>query len=365
MSTEGARRHFEAVLDDLLRAAGGSLSVEEYMRAALYHPEVGYYSRHVRGIGRRGDFSTSVTLSPALGQAIARWAVKRRRTLGLRWKWHLIEVGAGTGQLALAVLNAFSPLARRRVVYHIVEASQALIEIQQSALGAHHIRWHADVQQALAAADGAALVFSNELADAFPCVQIERTDRGWEEVRVTRDERGFAEILVPFADERAAHWPPSVLAKWREFSRGQRCEVHFAYAAWLGELAGALKRGRLLTIDYGDDLERLYYRRPRGTLRGYIFHTLVQGLQIYQRFGRQDLTADINFTDLATWGAQCGLLAVDFIPQRDFLLRYLPRAEAQAAHDPALAFLLNPDGVGGLYKVIEQAPGISSSRFIS
>ncbi len=345
-----------AVLDELFRAADGSLSVEEFMRAALYHPEVGYYSRNVRGIGRRGDFSTSATLNDSFGRAIARWAMVRRRTLSLRWRWHLIEVGAGSGQLALSVLKSLSPLAARRVVYHIVEASPVLMRQQRELLSDYPVYWHPDVKQALEVTRGEALIFSNELVDAFPPVVIELAPDGWNEVRVTRDERGLSETLIPFQDERAAIWAPSILSHAQRFLPGQRCEIHFAYAEWLRELAGSLKRGRLLTIDYGDSIDQLYYRRPRGTLRGYIFHTSVQGLQVYERFGRQDLTADVNFTDLAAWGETCGLSAVELLTQRNFMLRYFPRAERHAERDPSLAFLLNPDGVGGMYKVLEQRP---------
>lgn len=347
------------MLKDLFQAAGNVLSVEEFMRAALYHPEVGYYSAHVRGIGARSDFSTSATLHPAFGQAMARWALKRRAILGWSWKWHLIEVGGGTGQLAVAFLDSLPPLAKRRVIYHIVETSPTLTSLQEKALDGYAVRWHTDIKHAIADAGGEALVISNELVDAFPCVQIERAQDGWREVKVSPGARGFAELLAPFADQRAGMWPSSVISSARNFPAGQRCEIHFAYAAWLSELAAALEKGRLLTVDYGDTVDELYYRRPRGTLRGYVFHTMVQGLQVYERFGRQDLTADVNFTDLAAWGEACGLRAVELLTQRDFMLRYLPQAETRAERDSALAFLLNADGVGGMYKVLEQAPSSS------
>lgn len=352
--TGSAIQRPSAVLDSLLAAAGGSIGVEDFMRAALYHPQVGYYALNVRNIGRRGDFSTAATLSDALGRAIARWATKRRRTLTTTWKWHLIEVGAGTGHLARATLEGLSRLGRARVVYHIVEVSPALRKLQEDALAGHRVRWHDSVNDALDDASGEALIFSNELVDAFPCVQVVRLGGSWSKVMVARSAEGFEERLVPLEESRLAHWPASAIARGDEFAEGQRCELHLAYAEWLNSFSKDFKRGRLLTIDYGDEIDRLYHRRLRGTLRAYSFHSMAQGPEVYERFGRQDITADVNFTDLISWGETCGLRATGFETQRDFIIRNLPRALSRAKTDAALAFILDAQGMGGSFKVLEQ-----------
>src|SRR5690606_20096595 len=61
------------------------------------------------------------------------------------------------------------------------------------------------------------------------------------------------------------------------------------------------KSGRMLTIDYGATAETLYHRRPRGTVRAYLLQQRLEGPAIYENVGRQDLTADVNFTDLQNW----------------------------------------------------------------
>ncbi len=94
---------------------GDEYTVEQFMRFALYHPDVGYYTRHIRGIGRRGDFTTAPGLSPLLGRAVAHWAVSLRGNGGLLRPWNLIEIGAGDGALAESVCAALSPLARARL----------------------------------------------------------------------------------------------------------------------------------------------------------------------------------------------------------------------------------------------------------
>ena len=57
----------------------------------------------------------------------------------------------------------------------------------------------------------------------------------------------------------------------------------------------------MLTIDYGGAAEDIYHRRPRGTIRAYLLQHRLEGPAVYENPGRQDLTADVNFTDLIEW----------------------------------------------------------------
>ncbi|MCX6958973.1 MAG: class I SAM-dependent methyltransferase, partial [Verrucomicrobia bacterium] len=83
---------------------GGAIPFERFMQEALYHPRFGYYSAHIKDVGREGDFSTSATLDEGLGAAIASWIRLRSRELGWR-DIPVIEVGAGNGALARSVLG--------------------------------------------------------------------------------------------------------------------------------------------------------------------------------------------------------------------------------------------------------------------
>lgn len=335
----------------LIRDEGGSITVERFMQEALYHPRHGYYSRRVRTVGREGDFSTSATLHPALGQAVAAWAIAHRAEVVQRGAWHLIELGGGNGQLAAEVLRSVSWWPRRGLRYHLVEISEGLRATQQARLRRYgrRVQWHADLRSALAAAGGRALIFSNEFVDAFPCVQLVHGPRfgEWQEVRVQWPEG------ARHPSETVAAWqgaPPDLGSGFAP-SVGQRVETYQAYARWLQEGIGNWRAGRLLTIDYGDVPPALYRRKPHGTLRGYCRHQRIIGPEIYQRFGQQDLTADVNFADLQRWGEASGLQTHSLSTQTDFLHRWLP---SRVNTDPTLDFLLDPDGAGGAFKVLEQ-----------
>lgn len=268
------------------------ITFEHFMQRALHDPTRGYYARRITGVGRHGDFTTAPMLSGALAMAIATWAVKAMRQSDCR---DLIEMGPGQGTLAAAVMRALPWHIRRRTRLHLVETSAPLAQLQKNALG-RRAHWHESPPAALAACAGRAVIFSNEFADAFPVRRFQLTPEGWRELAVSLEpNRPPHEFLLG-----PAPLPPS-----SGFSvphpPGQWIEVHAAYHRWLAHWLPDWRAGRLLTIDYGAPADALYVRRLRGTLRAYLMHQRLDGLAIYQNPGRQDLTADVNFTDLIAW----------------------------------------------------------------
>ena len=120
-------------LSDHIAAAGGWLSLEAFMQLALHHPQEGYYSTAIENIGSRGDFSTTPTLSPILAKAVAaRWKEACARC-GRRLP--LLEIGAGSGALAVKVLEQLGFWNRLNTDYVIVESSPRLREFQHLLLG--------------------------------------------------------------------------------------------------------------------------------------------------------------------------------------------------------------------------------------
>jgi SAM-dependent MidA family methyltransferase len=305
---------------------------EEFMRRALHDPQRGYYARRIRRIGRSGDFTTAPMLSEAPARAIAAWAARAMRETGCR---DLIEIGPGEGRLAATVIKHLPWRLRWRTRLHLVESSAPLRKIQLEQLG-RRAHWHDSPVSALAACKGRAVIFSNELVDAFPVRLFEKQPDGWREIAVDPDA---TESLMP-----PATLPPSSAFSVNH-PPGQRVEVHDAYRLWLNEWLPLWKAGRLLTIDYGAEAETLYHRRPRGTLRAYLFHQRLDGPAIYQNPGYKDITADVNFSDLRGWSQPWTT------ESRLMTLAAFLRGHDQIA-DPGLT---DEAGAGGAFKVLEQS----------
>jgi SAM-dependent MidA family methyltransferase len=310
-----------------------------FMARALYDPQQGYYTKHIRTVGARGDFSTSATLSSLLGVAVAAW-LKEEQALMPHVR-HIIEVGAGDGSLMATVQKSLGWWTRRRFQFHIVETSPVLRTRQQERL-TNHTTWHETMTEALTAASGQAFIYHNEVLDAFPLTLIQWHEGQWHEVFVASDDqRHIREELHPITLDSS-----TTLSNWQPPHPKQRCEWHASVHQWLHEWSPHWTAGSMLTIDYGDVFPALYHRRPMGTLRAYLLQQRLEGASIYANPGRQDLTADVNFTDYRAWAQALGFEEVAYGTQADFISA---RTKPQP-NDAANAFLLNEHGAGHAFK---------------
>lgn len=309
---------------------------DSFMQRALHDPCHGYYAKHIKTVGKTGDFSTTATLSRALGRAIAhsalQWAKTQKQPL------NLIEIGGGDGSLAKTIIHSTPLIKRWKLNYHIVDSSPTLTA-QQQKINSKKIHWHNNIKTALKATKGIAFIFSNELVDAFPVRILKKNNTQWLELYLNQQ----TEIFLPCQK----NLPNSSATKSNKYKPDQRIEIHESYHQWLQEWTPHWLSGQLLTIDYGDTIDKLYYRMPRGTLRSYSNHQHITGPATYLNPGRQDITADVNFTDLINWGNTLNLKTISLTNQRDFLLPFIKDT-------PADHFLTHPDGAGSAFKVLLQ-----------
>jgi SAM-dependent MidA family methyltransferase len=317
---------------------GGAMPFDEFMALALYDAEHGYYTRRIADVGGRGgDFATAATLSAGLGRAVAGWVLAEIAHHGWRGPVHLIEIGGGNGELAASVLGALGWWRRCSVRYHLVEVSPVLRERQRVRLGRAVRSWHASPAEALAACGGRALVFSNELVDAFPAKRLAFADGEWREVWVRFDAGGVREEFRGLPDALTVDTFSALgLA---DPLPGQRIEIHASYRDWLRDWAPRWKEGSILTIDYGaETADGAYSRRPGGTMRGYFKHERIEGADLYSRFGKQDLTCDVNFADPAAWGGALGWETRFLESQARFFERFGVGNDAMGSGGPGESF---------------------------
>jgi len=358
------------------------------MQNALYHPEKGYYTKNIKDVGARGDFSTSATLSQSLAKAIAKEIISYASEQEHDSRIDVIECGAGNGQLMVDIGAALELLLPKTLLkhihFHIIEVSPTLQQKQKNLLQKNilfplfrkkwqsRITWHHSINDALELCNGKAFIYHNEFVDAFP-VRVFRlmensvtnspTNPTWHELYITKSDKFLTEsweqIDAITSSQILSEVRPSITTSLLENpsineqssisidSSIQHIEIPCSYFDWLKELANCWDKGRMLTIDYGDTFPAVYHRRPQGTLRAYAMHQRLTGHEIYQNPGHQDITFDVNFTDLMHWGESLGFQHQSYLTQREFISQHLPD---KGDH----TLITEVEGAGDAFKVLIQ-----------
>lgn len=351
-------------------AATGPISFARFMELALYHPQFGYYVRPVddpaqERIGWSGDFYTSSDVHPILGQALARQAQQLDALLGHPDPFTVVEMGAGKGLLARDFLatcrNAPADLGDR-LRYLLIERSASMRMLQQKNLASWieqpgRIAW-LDRLQDLPPDSVTGLFLSNELVDAFPVHRIAVIAGEPQEIHVDVREDRFSEVYRPLSMELASYLRDGGIT----LPDGYRTEINLAAIGWMQQVAQAMARGAVLTIDYGHTSEDLYGPdRKNGTFLCYYHQTTSE--DAYDRVGEQDMTAHVDFTALAQAGQQVGLDVTGFTNQMSFLIglgaeQMLESLQPESPEFYAAIHLLRPDGMGRTFKVLVQHKGM-------
>jgi SAM-dependent MidA family methyltransferase len=351
---------FAARLADEI-AAHGPLRFDAYMARALFDPTDGYYAAGRARIGRDGDFYTNVSVGRMFGRVIAAQAAEIWEHLDRPATFDFVEQGANDGRLAADVLDALvgdHPDCARAMRVTLVEPFAALAEVQRVTLAPHadRVRWVATLEE-LPPFTG--VHFTNEYPDALPVRLFVRHGTSWRERHVSVSRGALAFEDLPCFE------PPSILPA--DAPEGYLAETRPAAAEWITAVADKLERGAMLAVDYGYPREQLYAPwRAAGTLSGYRAHR--RDDDPLESPGEKDLTAHVDFTDLAAAGLAAGLDLAGFTDQYHFLvgaatplllaMEMAPASPARDADLRALKTLLHPETMGTQFKYLALTRGL-------
>jgi SAM-dependent MidA family methyltransferase len=385
---------------------GGPIPFSRYMELCLYHPELGYYSRHAEQFGKTGDFYTSSDVHAVFGRLLARQFEEIWRVLGSPERIELLELGPGRGLFAQDVLDWSEkkfPDFFHALHYSLAENSPALCRRLQSTLSKHFgagkasltpfsttpsVRGNGILELGATLGDRfgkgttsvvpkkspleralapevrlePAIIFANEFFDALP-VEI-LSSRG--SLRIAEDKGRFIETWAPptseemdFLDRYGVH--PEA---------GERIEVPLMAQQSMARIASDIDRGILIAIDYGYTRQEQLAGRHRGTLTAFRQHSV--SANPYEAPGEQDITAHVNFTALAAAAEQHGMHVHPLLTQSQFLMGIgeanqfadafeecrLPQEHAKVALQ--LKHLVTPAGMGENFHVLLAAKGVDA-----
>ncbi|MGB8518127.1 MAG: SAM-dependent methyltransferase [Gallionella sp.] len=336
-----------------IAANDGWISFARYMELALYAPGLGYYTAGAHKFGVAGDFITAPELSDLFGRTLARQV----QQIMAQSAPHILELGAGSGKLAVDMLTELEALNDLPESYSILEVSADLRERQRALVQeklphlADRVHWLDALPE-----NFSGVIVANEVLDALPVHLVH-----WHDAAIT--ERGVVNVADRFAwaardivdaELRAAAQKISVPDDYVS-------EICLAARGLMQSLAARLDAGALLFIDYGFGANEFYHvQRTRGTLMCHYRHYAHD--DPFYLPGLQDITAHVNFTDIAESGIDAGLELIGYTNQAFFLIN-AGITDLLAQHAPAnvreylplssqLQKLTSPAEMGDLFKVI-------------
>lgn len=357
-----AQKHslqLQALIQQAIEKAGGWIDFAQFMQLALYAPQLGYYSAGNKKFGTGGDFVTAPEISALFGQTLAQQVAQ---ILALS-RGSIMELGAGTGRLAVHLLHALERLDCLPDQYYILDVSDHLRQVQleylQERLSPQLLRHVVWLDQLPVTFTG--VVLGNEVLDAIPVHMVHTKAQILCERGVMLGEQGLTWSDKPWDEAPASG--QHLLDEITKLSLPTGYISEFCPAAngLIASLALTLDRGVILMIDYGFSASEYYHpQRNLGTLMCHYQHYAHTDPLL--NIGLQDITAHVNFSSIAYAGVDNGLQLSGFCSQAQFLMncgilelmaqaspsdmaRYAPLAAAAQK-------LLSPAEMGDLFKVI-------------
>ena len=345
----------------------GWISFADYMQQVLYTPLLGYYSGGLVKLGEAGDFTTAPEMTDLYGRTLAQAMIPLLKQTGA----NILEPGAGTGKLAFDILTALAGAGIRIEKYRILELSSELRQRQQETLsGFDNVEWLTALPERF---DG--VVLANEVLDAMPVHLVKKKENGWHETGVSvHDNR------LVFSEKPCGKFLIDTIHKsipdHENLPVGYLTEVHIHAHGFIKTLSEMLARSTCaaaILIDYGFPAHEYYHPdRSAGTLMCHFRHRAHDDPFFLP--GLQDVTAHVNFTDVAQTATDHGIDVICHASQSSFLLvSGLPDllsndsaelGSRRAAQLHAIQKLLSPAEMGELFKVIVLGHKIKPPAFM-
>lgn len=315
----------KCVLDKI--AVSGSITFSDYMSAVLYEPGLGYYSAGSTKLGAEGDFITAPEISSLFSQSIAQAILPALEAVN---KEAILEVGAGSGKMAAAILEHLDNLKALPEQYYILELSADLRLRQKTYIEekipslSERVIWLDSIPDNLNA-----VVIANELLDAMPITRFRKESDGFSIEHVIEvdgefqreyknDSHNYKSDCKDDTFLRVQQRLKKIEENCGELAEGFVSEINFNAEDWLISIAEKLKTGVIILIDYGYPQHEYYHpERNEGTLNCFYRHRHHSNPFLYP--GLQDLTAHVDFTAMADGGIDNGLNLLGYTSQTNFL----------------------------------------------
>ena len=361
------------LLNDLLRnridQSNGWIPFDLFFNTIMYEPGLGYYSSGSYKIGEGGDYTTAPEISKYFSKSIANQTM---RLLDMHDSPSVIEIGAGKGTFAFEYLKALEETKTAIEHYYILEISADLRDRQMQLIAGlpedlrNKVTWLGSLD--IEPIDG--IVLANEVIDALPfkrfCIENEQVY----ELGVTYSG-GIFEVSKKESSEKLRDEVEAISVEIkRKIEDGFTSEIRLDFHKWFRSISSLIRKGSMIFIDYGYDRNDFYRsERSSGNMICHYQNQIIE--DPLKNIGCQDISASVDFTQLANSAIEEGFFIDLFTTQSMFLLGEqslnmimdIEKDEERIMEIQKLKQLVMPNQMGDVFKCMVMGKGIPPDNF--
>ena len=379
MTSEDKKKNIDPSLDHSLlvreqliqhiNTRDGWISFEEFIDFVMYKPGLGYYSAGAEKIGHSGDFTTAPEISKLFGMALANQITP---ILDHYQSPSIIEIGAGTGKLAFDIMTQLNDYQVNFDRYYILELSADLKQRQQSMLShlptktLNKIVWLDSIP--MDSIDG--VIIANEVIDALPFTRFKSQNGQVYELGISVEDNQLIE-QPRLADEILSNTVDSIAKEiGMTFQDGYTSEIRINFGSWFRTIESMLSSGSIFFVDYGYARQE-YYDEERTNGSMICHYRNVAHEDPLSNLGIQDISASVDFSQLADVALQRNIEVGFFTSQADFLINAEILSVIESVIDEGLKMrltqevkqLLLPNQMGEVFKCMLLNKNINPDNF--
>jgi SAM-dependent MidA family methyltransferase len=379
MTSEDKKKNIDPSLDHSLlvreqliqhiNTRDGWISFEEFVDFVMYKPGLGYYSAGAEKIGHSGDFTTAPEISKLFGMALANQITP---ILDHYQSPSIIEIGAGTGKLAFDIMTQLNDYQVNFDRYYILELSADLKQRQQSMLShlptktLNKIVWLDSIP--MDSIDG--VIIANEVIDALPFTRFKSQNGQVYELGISVEDNQLIE-QPRLADEILSNTVDSIAKEiGMTFQDGYTSEIRINFGSWFRTIESMLSSGSIFFVDYGYARQE-YYDEERTNGSMICHYRNVAHEDPLSNLGIQDISASVDFSQLADVALQRNIEVGFFTSQSDFLINAEILGVIESVIDEGLKMrltqevkqLLLPNQMGEVFKCMLLNKNINPDNF--
>ena len=361
--------HLFDLISGEIKEGNGFIPFERFMELALYHPQLGYYTKNIKRVGKDADFITSVSVGKCYGLILAHHFAPILKTFSnFSDQVVVVELGAENGDLALDIMGGLSTLLSKnlfeRLYYIIVEPFSFKRQALKARLSSERIGNISVISDLEKENNLYGVLIGNEVLDALPFRRVRLRDKKWMELGVGINRDGEKKKLIEA--EKCIH-NESLISRVADFPKelpdGFTAEVNINFKQLLSGISSSFVKLEGYFVDYGSSHDELMdIGRSEGTVRAYSGHQHVKNVLLSP--GNNDITSNVDFDWFRASAEELGFITEAPTDQYRFLtksaeqwLLCIEKLGNQSAENMQLInqfkTLIHPTTMGRAFKVLK------------